>query len=121
MGRKAGWRCPVGRFLAVMCACAALWCASSAVAAAAAGPVFVEAESFAPSSAGWVVSAGAEARQASGLTTLHGAAGPGDATASRTVALAEAGHYRVWVRFRAHPTLRGPFNVAVVAGGREAA
>src|SRR3954466_14287501 len=82
--------------------------------AASADTVFVEAESFVPSSAGWVVGDGPESRQGhgpgprrpSGPASLPGADGPGDATASQTVTLNEAGHYRVWVRFRVHPTLR---------------
>ncbi len=83
--------------------------------------VFVEAEAFTPSSDGWAVSTGPETRAASGMTTLHGAAGAGDATASKTITLKEAGHYRVWVRFRAHPTYRGPFQVAVLTEGRAVA
>src|SRR4051812_35376176 len=83
--------------------------------AASGGTVFVEAESFVPSSAGWVVGNGPESRQASGTATLHGADGPGDATASQTVTLNEAGHYRVWVRFRVHPTLRGPFTLTLLS------
>src|SRR5437870_1743166 len=83
--------------------------------------VFVEAEAFTPSSDGWVVATGPEARRASGVATLHGANGPGDATASTTVTLKEAGRYKVWVRYRSHPTLRGPFVVAVLRDGREVA
>ena len=82
-------------------------------------PVFIEAETFIPSSAGWVVSDGPDARQASNLHALSGAAGPGDATASGIVRLPSAGRYRVWVRFRAHPTERGPFTVTLLADGRE--
>ena len=93
----------------------------ASAAAAHAETVFVEAESFIPSSSGWARFGGTEARQASGLATLHGAVGPADATAGRTVTLKEAGRYRVWVRFRAHPTLRGPFVVAVLHDGRELA
>jgi hypothetical protein len=83
--------------------------------------VFVEAENFTPSSDGWVVADGPEARAASGAATLHGASGPIDATARATVALKEGGHYRVWVRFRAHPRFRGPFQVTVLSNGREVA
>ena len=90
-------------------------------AAARAETVFVEAEALTPSSAGWVVATGPEARRASGIATLHGAGGPADATASTTVTLKEAGRYKVWVRFRSHPTLRGPFVVAVLREGREVA
>src|SRR4051812_40327435 len=78
-----------------------------------ADPIFLEAEAFTPSSHGWTVAPGPETRQASGLKTLHGSDGPGDGTASHTLSLAQPGHYRVWVRFRQHPTLRGPFDVTV--------
>jgi hypothetical protein len=87
----------------------------------AAETVFVEAETFKPSSSGWVTASGAETRAASGTSTLHGASGPADATARATVALKESGHYRVWVRFRAHPRFRGPFQVAVFSKDREVA
>src|SRR4051812_44220274 len=76
--------------------------------------VFVEAEGFEVSSEGWQIATGPETRQASGVATLHGADGAVDATASQRVTLSKGGHYRVWVRFESHPTLRGPFEVAVM-------
>jgi len=89
--------------------------------AAAGETVLVEAETFVPSSPGWQVASGPETRSASGLCTLHGASGRGDAVAEKTVTLASEGHYRIWVRYRSLPDARGPFRVTALGGGRELA
>ncbi len=83
--------------------------------------VFLEAESFRPSSAGWAVSENAQTRRASRAKTLWGAAGPGDAVAVQRVTLGEAGRYRVWVRYLQVGAWRGPFRLTVSAGERELA
>src|SRR4051812_9600515 len=86
---------------------------------AAADSVFVEAEWFEPSSAGWKVSQRSEVAKASRATTLWGADGPGDATASKAVTLKTAGKYRVWVRYLQVGAWRGPFRLAAVVSGKE--
>lgn len=91
------------------------------VSTARAETVFIEAEAFTPSSDGWVIDNESTKSHASGLTTLNGAGKPGDATASYAVTLKEAGHYKIWVRYYSHPTYRGPFDVAVLGGGKEVA
>jgi len=97
------------------CACAA----AVFLANARADTVFIEAEAFTPSSAGWKVVTGPSQRQTSGLAALNGSSGPRDAVATTTVTLKEAGYYRVWVRFASYERWRGPFRVAVLQGGRE--
>jgi len=82
-----------------------------------ASEIFVEAETF-RSSGGWVVESGPGAREASGLAVLNGAGGAKDGVAAATVSIKDAGHYRVWVRYRSHPTWRGPFHVAALSGDR---
>ena len=82
--------------------------------AASAGEVFIEAESF-KSDGGWEVQSGPEAKTASGLQLLNGSKDAPDGTATTTVELKDAGHYRIWVRFFSHPTYRGPFDVAISA------
>jgi len=59
--------------------------------------VFLEAETLQPSSAGWVVTNNDQTQRASRTRTLWGADGPGDAAATRTVRVRDAGRYRVWV------------------------
>ena len=59
---------------------------------------FLEAESFAPSANGWKVVRNDQTRRASRVTSLWGADGPTNATASNTVSLTHAGTYRLWVR-----------------------
>jgi hypothetical protein len=97
-------------------------CASAAslfLTSAWAGTVFVEAETFTPSSNGWKIVTGPGSREASGLAFLSGAGGaPGD-VASATVNIKDAGHYFIWVRYSSHPTYRGPFRLSAAASGRE--
>lgn len=83
--------------------------------------IFVEAESFTPSSPGWRAVTTPEIARASRVKTMWGADGPGDAAATKTLTLREAGRYRVWVRWLQVSAWRGPFRVAVSAGGREIA
>lgn len=84
-------------------------------------PLFLEAESFVPSSPGWKPLSNDQTRRASRVKTLWGADGPGDATAAKTITLGAAGRYRVWVRYMQVAAWRGPFQVGVSAGERELA
>lgn len=81
--------------------------------------VFVEAEEFAPWSPGWQAASNDQTRNASRVRTLWGARGPADAVATKTIALREAGLYRVWVRYLNVADQRGPFRVSVSAGTRD--
>lgn len=81
--------------------------------------VFIEAETFQPSSPGWQPTSGEQ--RASRAQTLWGADGPGDAIATRTVTLSEAGAYRVWVRYLHVGAWRGPFALSISAAGNEIA
>lgn len=83
--------------------------------------IFVEAEAFVPSSDGWKVTTNPQARRASRATSLHGAAGAPDATASKQVTIQDAGRYRIWVRYMQVRRWRGPFRLAVLRGGQEVA
>lgn len=83
--------------------------------------VFVEAESFAPSSAGWKATHNDQTRRASRVHTLWGADGPREAVATKTVTLTAAGRYRVWVRYLQVAAWRGPFRVTLAAGSQELA
>jgi len=87
-------------------------------ATAQAGTYFVEAESF-QTDGGWRVIEGRAARECSGLAALDGAVGKPDGTASTTVAVKDAGRYRIWVRYSSPPTRRGPFRVSAAAGARQ--
>lgn len=78
--------------------------------------VFLEAESMQTSADGWKATHNDQTRRASGVKTMWGAAGAGDAVATTNVKLNEAGKYRVWVRYIQVAAWRGPFEVAVVAG-----
>ena len=75
--------------------------------------MFVEAEAFTASSAGWRVNSNSQARGASALTALNGATGDKDATARANVEIASAGENRVWVRHNYNSTRRGPFRLSV--------
>ncbi len=83
-----------------------------------ASELFVEAESF-TSSGGWAVVTGAAARAASGLSLLAGSAGATGGTATATVRVKDAGHYRIWVRYMSFAKTRGPFSITALAGGRD--
>ena len=61
--------------------------------------VFVEAETFRPSSPGWIATDNDQTRRASRVKTMWGADGAVDAVATKTVKLTESGTYRVWVRY----------------------
>ncbi len=100
-----------------------LCCTALALAAgvAHAETVFVEAEEFVPSSPGWQAVTNDQTRNASRVRTLYGAQGPTDAVATTTIALREAGLYRVWVRYLNVADRRGPFRVTVAAGTRDVA
>jgi hypothetical protein len=91
---------------------------ASAVMAAHAGEVFVEAESF-KSVGGWQVVSDNIARTSSGLAMLNGASGAKDGIATTTVSIKDAGHYRIWVRYMSHPKWHGPFHVTALSGTRE--
>ncbi len=91
------------------------------VASARTETLFIEAETFKPSSNGWKIVTGPSSREASGLAVLNGSSGPRDAVAATTITLKEAGRYRVWVRFSHHERWQGPFRVAVFVSGRELA
>jgi len=83
--------------------------------------VCLEAEAFRPSSEGWTVSTNRQARRASRASTLHGAAGPKNATASKPLTIRQPGRYRIWVRHIQVDRWRGPFRLAVVRNGKELA
>ncbi|MEO8498978.1 MAG: hypothetical protein ABI614_28270, partial [Planctomycetota bacterium] len=80
--------------------------------------VFVEAETMLASSGGWLATSNDQTRRASRVKTLWGADGAGDAVATATVRLEAAGRYRVWVRYMQVAAWRGPFQLAVAAGGK---
>jgi len=100
--------------------CAVLVSIFISAATAQAGTYFIEAESF-QTTGGWKVLQGQPAREASGLAALDGATGKSDGTASTTVAVKDAGKYKIWVRYSSVPNRRGPFRVTVTAGSREPA
>ena len=83
--------------------------------------VFLEAETMQPSSAGWAVTDNDQTQRASRTRTLWGADGRGDAVATAAVRLREAGRYRVWVRYLQVAAWRGPFELAIGAGGKRLA
>lgn len=83
--------------------------------------IFVEAETFRPSSPGWTVAENAQTRQASRAKSLWGANGPGEAVAVHNLTLSKAGRYRIWVRYLYVGAWRGPFRLAVSANDRELA
>ena len=83
--------------------------------------VFLEAETMQPSSAGWAVKNDDQTQRASRTRTLWGADGPGDAVATKAVRLHAAGRYRVWVRYLQVAAWRGPFELAIAAGGKQVA
>ncbi|NUQ64971.1 MAG: hypothetical protein HUU20_21110 [Pirellulales bacterium] len=80
--------------------------------------VLFEAETMHPSSAGWAATSNDQTQRASRTKTLWGADGPGDAVATATVRLREAGRYRIWVRYLYVAAWRGPFELAIAAGGK---
>ncbi len=80
--------------------------------------IFVEAETFAPSSPGWVAKSNDQSQRASRLKSLWGADGPADAVATKVVAVAEPGKYKIWVRYIQVNTWRGPFRVTATAAGK---
>ena len=83
---------------------------------------FVEAENFAVSGDGWrpVSDNRSEVRPASRVSTLWGAVGAGDSTASTRITIPAEGMYRLWVRYM-EPGWRGPFHVGVLQNGKEVA
>ncbi len=83
--------------------------------------VFIEAETMQTSSDGWVATENSQTRRASRTRTLWGATGPGDAVATKTVQLGEAGRYRIWVRYLHVAAWRGPFEVGVVVNDNRVA
>ncbi|MFO1483925.1 MAG: hypothetical protein U1F71_11250 [Verrucomicrobiaceae bacterium] len=80
-----------------------------------AGEYFLEAESFTGS---WKVVEGPDAREASGLKMLSGAAGDPKGIATTAVEVKDAGRYHIWVRYSSHPKWRGPFHLTALAGER---
>ena len=94
-------------------------CLLLAVCTARGEAIFVEAESFATSGDGWRISSNAQARRASRATTLWGATGSRESTATKTVTVGEAGPCRVWIRYMQHDRFRGPFRLAIQCQGKE--
>ncbi len=82
---------------------------------------FIEAETFTPSAEGWKAVSSNEVRRASRATTMWGADGSGDAIATKSIKIQNAGKFRVWVRWMQVSAWRGPFRVSVSAAGREVA
>jgi hypothetical protein len=80
--------------------------------------VFIEAETFTPSGDGWVITSNPQTRPASRATTLHGASGSKESTATKTLKLKKAGNYRIWVRHNYHPRWRGPFQLTLAQNGQ---
>jgi hypothetical protein len=83
--------------------------------------IFLEAETFTPSSDGWRVCRNFQTARASRTATLHGDAGDPRGTASHAVNLRQAGRYRIWVRYQQVAAWRGAFRLAAVIGDREIA
>ena len=94
---------------------------SPLVPVASAETVFVEAETFTPSSNGWKISGNSQTRPASRVATLHGAGDDPRGTASKMVTLREAGCCRVWVRHIYVRRWRGGFRLSVLKEGKELA
>ncbi len=88
---------------------------------ASAETIFVEAETMQPSSSGWVATSNDQTGRASRTQTLWGADGAGDAVASKTVRVNEAGRYRVWVRYLQVAAWRGAFQLTVSVGEKQVA
>ena len=82
---------------------------------------FVEAETFTPSADGWKAVGANEVRRASRAKTMWGADGSGDAIATKSVTIQQAGKFNIWVRWMQVSAWRGPFRVSVSAAGREVA
>ncbi len=83
--------------------------------------IFVEAENFTSSSDGWKIASNPQTRPASRVKSLNGAAGGAAATASKSLAIKEAGNFRIWVRHNFHTRYRGPFRLTVSNGDSELA
>jgi hypothetical protein len=81
-----------------------------------ASPIFLEAESFTPSSDGWKSHESPQTRGASGVAALNGSAGDAKGTAGTAFAVKNAGEFRIWVRHNYHSARRGPFRVEVLRG-----
>lgn len=79
---------------------------------------FLEAETF-EAGEGWEVISGDTAREASGTSVLGGARGKADGVATKSVAIKDAGRYRIWVRYTSAPNWRGPFRLTALGAGRE--
>jgi hypothetical protein len=88
---------------------------------ASAESIFFEAESMQPSSSGWAATSNAQTGRASRAQTLWGAAGEGDAVASKPLRVSEAGRYRVWVRYMQVAAWRGAFQMTVSEGQKQVA
>ncbi len=73
------------------------------------------------SSNGWVATSNEQTGRASRTKSLWGADGAGDAIASKTVRISEAGRYRVWVRYMQVAAWRGAFRLAISVGENEVA
>jgi hypothetical protein len=85
---------------------------------ASAQTLFVEAESFTPSSDGWKINKNAQTRGASNATALNGAAGDANSTAETQLRIPKDGDYRLWVRHNYHSNWRGPFRLTVTQEAR---
>ena len=83
--------------------------------------ILIEAESMQPSSSGWVATSNDQTGRASQTQTLWGADGAGDAVASKTVRVNEAGRYRVWVRYMQVAAWRGAFQLTVSVDAKQLA
>ncbi len=83
--------------------------------------IFLEAETMQPSSSGWVATSNDQTGRASRTRTLWGAEGAGDAVASKTVRVNEAGRYRIWVRYMQVAAWRGAFQLTVSVDAKQLA
>lgn len=83
--------------------------------------IFVEAETMHSSSSGWVATSNDQTGRASRSRTLWGADGAGDALASTTVRVNEAGRYRIWVRYMQVAAWRGAFRLTVSKSAKHVA
>lgn len=98
--------------------CGAVLEGFASAAAGGAEVVFIEAETFVPSSDGWQVQRNEQTARASRATSLYGAVGDPHGTASTTISLKERGRYRVWVRYLQVAAWRGAFRLDVLAAGQ---
>jgi hypothetical protein len=93
-------------------------CAQQAPLATPGNTLFFEAENFAVQGNGWKVARTAQTKRASRGEALNGASGDAASTATQAVTIPHAGTWRIWVRYMAHDTYRGPFDVDLLSSDK---